>query len=179
MYKFFILFILLNFQYSFAQTNGISKILETKFNKVLDEQFATNYYKKEKIKLSADQLKNGIFNFETDEIYKVKDKEGKNIGYAYLGATKSKVALFDYVVVFDQNLTISNVKILIYREDHGGEIASKRWLKQFLGFKTTQTVTYKKDIAGISGATISASSLTNAVNNVLKIMGNLYELKLL
>ena len=63
------------------------------------------------------------------------------------------------------------------REDHGGEISSKRWLKQFFGFEKNQNIIYRKDIAGISGATISATSLTNSVNKVLKTMGALYQLK--
>jgi len=35
------------------------------------------------------------------------------------------------------------VKVLVYREDHGGEVASKRWLKQFSGKSKTDNLLYQ------------------------------------
>lgn len=179
MHKFHLLLFVFSIQFIVAQSSGLSKSIEVKLEKTLIEHYSKNYHSKEKVNLSPALLKRVNCNLETDQLYRIKDKASANIGYAYVGAAKSKVALFDFVVFFDQNLTITTVKVLVYREDHGGEITSKRWLKQFLGFNITQEIVYRKDIAGISGATISATSLTNAVNNVLKCMGNLYELKLL
>lgn len=179
MNKFNILFFLFFVQFINAQSTGNSKHIEIKFEKFLVEQFSKSYHAKEKVKLPSTHIKSGILNLDSDQIYRIKDNTSNIIGFAYLGAAKSKVAFFDFVVLFDKDLTISNVKVLVYREDHGGEITSKRWLKQFLGFNITQNIVYKKDISGISGATISATSLTNAVNNVLKSIGKLYELKLL
>ena len=57
----------------------------------------------------------------------------QKIGYAYLGTAPSQTKYFDYIVIFDDNLTIQSIKILVYREDYGGEIGSKRWLSQFIG----------------------------------------------
>jgi len=57
---------------------------------------------------------------------------------------------------------------LIYREDYGGEIGSKRWLKQFIGKKPSDKLRYEEDIIAISGATISANSMTNAMNQFLQ-----------
>lgn len=175
-YLFFALFFIYSVGYS-LQLNSIPKNLEVKLDKVLKEQFQDTHFTKELLLLSPEQLKEAKFNNESDIIYKLKDKAGKSLGFVYVGKAKSKVSLFDYAVVFDQNLTIANVKVLIYREDHGGEISSKRWLQQFLGFEKNQSIVYKKDVAGISGATISASSLTNAVNDVLKTVGILNQLK--
>lgn len=89
-------------------------------------------------------------------------------GYLYYGQAKGKAANFDYIVIFDKNLIIAKIKVLAYRESYGGEIGSFRWLKQFIGFGTESSVVYKKDIAGISGATISASALTRSVNKLLQ-----------
>ncbi|MDP2088634.1 MAG: FMN-binding protein [Flavobacteriaceae bacterium] len=178
MFKFGFIFFLLSFNYSFSISNTvIPKNLEEKLDKVLIEYFNGFYDIKEPINLSKEALQESKLNHADDLIFRIKDKKSNSIGYAYLGKAKSKVALFDYVVIFDKNLIITQVKVLIYREDHGGEIASKRWLKQFLGFEKNQNIIYKKDIAGISGATISAASLTNSVNNVLKTMDILYQLK--
>ncbi len=57
---------------------------------------------------------------------------------------------------------------MIYREDHGAEVGSKRWLKQFIGKSGDNNLKYQKDIVAISGATISAKSMTNEVNKLLK-----------
>ena len=63
---------------------------------------------------------------------------------------------------------------MVYREDHGGEVGSKRWLKQFTGATTSKTLIYQEDIVGISGATISVKSMTNEVNKLLKTVNILH-----
>lgn len=176
--KYAFILLIFFFNYSFAiQNTVIPKNLEVKLDKVLKEQFNGSFGTKEKILFSSEVLKNVALNHDEDILFSIKDLKSKTLGFAYVGKAKSKVALFDYVVIFDKNLIITQVKVLIYREDHGGEISSKRWLQEFLGFEKNQTILYKKDIAGISGATISAASLTLAVNNVLSTMGKLHQLK--
>ena len=95
-------------------------------------------------------------------------KSGQLLGYAYIAKAPSKTDQFDYLILLDENLIIQKAKILIYREDYGGEIGSKRWLKQFIGMSTGKQLKYSRDVIAISGATISARSMTIAVNNFLK-----------
>jgi len=90
------------------------------------------------------------------------------IGYAYIGKAPSKTDEFDFLVLFDTNLIIKKSKLLAYREDYGSEIGSKRWLKQFIGLESSSTIEYVNDIVPISGATISARSMTIAINNLLQ-----------
>ena len=81
----------------------------------------------------------------------------------FIGYARSKFETFDYMVLLDESNTIKLVKILIYREDYGGEVGSKRWLKQWIG------VSDRKDMVhAISGATISVDSLKNSINYLLK-----------
>ena len=80
----------------------------------------------------------------------------------------SKTALFDYLVLLDKNLIVLKSKVLIYREEYGGEIGSTRWLKQFIGKKGGDELKYGDNIVAISGATISVRSMTNAMNDLLK-----------
>ncbi|MFV8224733.1 FMN-binding protein [Christiangramia aquimixticola] len=89
-------------------------------------------------------------------------------GYVYVDKAPSKTAQFDYLVIFDKNLTIVKTKVLVYREEYGGEIGSRRWLKQFIG-KTSGDDLY--DVAAISGATISVRSMKNAVGDILETVG--------
>ena len=95
-------------------------------------------------------------------------KENTRIGYAYVDKAPSKTDQFDYLILLDSNLIIMKAKVLLYREDYGGEIGSKRWLKQFIGKSSQVPLKYRKDIIAISGATISASSMTRAINAFLK-----------
>ena len=89
------------------------------------------------------------------------------LGYAYISKAPSKTDMFDYLVVLDENFVILSTKVLIYREDYGGEIGSKRWLKQFKGKTENDQLVYGDDIMAISGATISVKAMTNAVNDLL------------
>ena len=55
------------------------------------------------------------------------------VGYYVIDKARSKFDVFDFMVVFDPAGNILQPAVLIYREDYGGEICSKRWLKQFIG----------------------------------------------
>ncbi len=120
--------------------------------------------------LSSKIQKNTLFNIVlNDEV----------LGYAFVDKAPSKTDEFDYLVLFDKDLIIKKAKILIYREDYGGEIGSKRWLKQFIGKRGNDKLIYEKDIIAISGATISANSMTIAVNKLLQSVSELQEHKVL
>ncbi len=84
------------------------------------------------------------------------------------------------MILFDTNFIITKSKVLVYREEYGGAIGSKRWLKQFNGHSATSSeLIYGKTIVPISGATISVRSMTKAMNNLLKSIGILQELKVI
>ncbi|MEO9894580.1 FMN-binding protein [Aurantibacter sp.] len=118
----------------------------------------------------ASLLENSFFEIYSNEI---------KIGYLYLGEAPSMKRKFDYIVLFNTDLTIKKSKVLIYREDHGKQIGSQRWLKQFIGLSTDDQPTYGESIDAISGATISASSMTKAMANVLKSVKILKEKQVL
>ena len=111
-------------------------------------------------------------SFNPDNFIKI-IKDQKHLGYFYFGKAPSKADEFDYMVIFDDQLIIKKIKILAYREDYGGEISSKRWLRQFNGLSKVDQLKYGKDIKGISGATISAVAMTNAVNDLLANLSKL------
>ena len=86
---------------------------------------------------------------------------------------------FDYLVLLDKDLVVLKTKILVYREDYGGEIGSKRWLKQFIGKTQNDELKYGDNIVGISGATISVQVMTNAMNNLLRSLKLLHDKNIL
>lgn len=144
--------------HSFGQVN---KKAEKELNSIFQAEYIT-----EPIKLSEQQKSGLPLKILDNTFFKVKNN-GQLIGYAYIGTAPSKDNVFDYLVVFDKDLIISKIKVLTYRENYGGEISSKRWLMQFKGKSKGDKLLYEKDIIAISGATISANSLTTSINKLL------------
>ncbi|PKA82070.1 FMN-binding protein [Ulvibacter sp. MAR_2010_11] len=106
--------------------------------------------------------------FGDGNLFKIRSN-GQFLGYGYIGNAPSKTATFDYLVLFDTNLIITKSKVLIYREEYGGEISSRRWLQQFDGVSpASKELKYNDDIIPISGATISVRSMTKAMNELLQ-----------
>lgn len=89
-------------------------------------------------------------------------------GYAFIGTAPSKTDSFEYLVLLNKDLIIVKAKVLIYREDYGGEIGSKRWLSQFISKDRFSILGYGKEIIPISGATISVKSMTSSINHLLQ-----------
>jgi len=159
-YKLVILiFLLLGSLNSYSQ---ISKKADREIKKV---------FSIEKYELSK-AVDHKIEDFLTKRLLKISNDSNK-IGYAYFGTAPSQTKYFDYLVLFDQNLIIKSIKILVYREDYGGEIESKNWLSQFLGKSIVDRFIYRKNIAAISGATISVNSITEAINDILSYLTQL------
>lgn len=154
--KFFYILVLISFQLS-AQSPRLLK----KATKLIEKTYAVDDI----------QLKHKEFqtNYVVGDFYKIIDSN-QLLGYAFIGTAPSKTDTFEYLVVFDLSLIIKKVNVLVYREDYGGEIGSKRWLKQFVGKARSTDLAVGKNIAAISGATISVYSMTNAVNQLLNEM---------
>ncbi len=160
MQKILILFIAISFSFL------IPKNLVKKIDKEIKSTFNITSFSKEMI-IIDDKVNTGLLvPFNDNNFYKIFTNQNF-IGYFYYGKAPSKTDDFDFLVIFDKDLIIKKIKILAYREDYGMEIGSKRWLKQFNDLTTGDHVKYQKDIKAISGATISAKSMTKAVNDLL------------
>ena len=96
-------------------------------------------------------------------------------GYAYVAQAPSMKNVFDYLVIFNKELSIEKTKVLIYREQHGRQIGTARWLSQFTGMNTEDRPYLGKEVDGISGATISAKSMTMSVNKILAVLATVKE----
>lgn len=144
-----------------------SKKIEILIKKEIKAVFKIKNYTKQAIFISQEINETIPIKITDNNLFRIKN-DGNLLGYYYLGQAYGKADYFDFIVIFDADLVVAKIKILIYREDHGGEIGSKRWLKQFKGTTIDMNLKYQKDIAAISGATISAKAMTNEVNKVLK-----------
>ena len=138
-----------------------------RIDKEIKSAFELEIYSIE-LKLIDSELKSELTsNFWNNNFYEIKNEQ-ELIGYAYIGEGFGKTDNFEYLLLFDVNLIIVKSKVLKYREDYGGEIGSKRWLKQLIGKSSKDRLLYGENIAAISGATLSVKSMTNSVNKVLE-----------
>ena len=90
------------------------------------------------------------------------------IGYMCLQQAPSKHDMFDFLAIYSSDMELLKLQILAYRENYGGEIANKRWLKQFLTRPTEK-------VQAISGATISVESMKMVVSSLNQKMKNWYQ----
>ncbi len=156
----------------------IPEKIAKKADKVIAKYYDNDNFTKEVIQISEDINLKTSTEFGEGNLFKILSA-GELIGYGYIGRAPSKTADFDYLVLFDLDFIITKSKVLVYREEYGGEIGSKRWLKQFIGkSSSTEELVYGKTIVPISGATISVKSMTRAINNLLKSIGELQKLKI-
>ena len=169
MKKIGVIAVLVFFISGFTTSNRVEALIEKEIKTV----FEIENYTKEPIVVSTDIIEKLPIKLTEDNLFRINKSEGL-LGYYYFGQAFGKVDYFDFIVIFDADLMVSKIKILVYREDHGGEIRSKRWLKQFIGTSKDMHVKYQEDIAAISGATISAKAMTNEINKVLKTINILY-----
>ena len=151
---------------AFSLPNNIHKKVKKEINKTFN---TTSFTLNPLIFESSDKV---VSDFSQDHFFEVMQGE-KQIGYAYIGSAPSKTDHFEYLVLFNPNLIIQKAKVLVYREDYGGEIGSKRWLRQFQGKPVETSFLLRQNIAAISGATISVKSMTKAINDLNQSMYHL------
>lgn len=149
---------------SFTISNSLNKKIDKELIKFLD----TKSFRKEEINLDKETLKQISLQISDGKFYNLYNQTNEIVNLLYVGKAPSHVSYFDYMVIFNKEDNIVYTKVLIYREDYGFEITSKRWLKQFIGIALKDNLVYKENIDAISGATISATSMTREMNLLLK-----------
>ena len=143
-------------------SNGRKK-LEQSISKIWKDKII----KKEEIKIPLATQKLIGSKIKDQSVFKI-IVDQKTEGYLFLDSKRSKFDVFDYMVLLNNDLTIKKVKILVYREDYGGEICSPTFLKQFRGKSHESEIKLGKDIQGISGATISCRSAVSGIKIITK-----------
>ncbi|CAN0628630.1 FMN-binding domain protein [Burkholderia multivorans] len=88
------------------------------------------------------------------------------LGYFITDAVIGKFQLINYAVAFGADGAIRDIEILSYREEHGSEIRTHAWRKQFEGKSGAAPLQLGEDIQGISGATMSCAHVTEGVKRL-------------
>ncbi|MCB0372182.1 MAG: FMN-binding protein [Muricauda sp.] len=169
----FVAFFFLGFR-----ADNITPKLQEKIDNAIQTTFEVEDFSLHLIEVTSDLDQQTPSALGGENLFKI-ESDGTFLGYVYVGNAPSLKKTFDYVVLLTPDLAVKKSKILIYREDHGRQVGSQRWLKQFIGRKSGEKLIYGEDIDGISGATVSAKSMTLAVSNVLESMKVLQDHNLL
>lgn len=82
----------------------------------------------------------------------------------------SKSETFTFLLYLDSEKAIVDVDILSYRESYGYEIDYSFFRKQFHGKRKPGELRFGRTIQNISGATISARSITREVHDLIVIL---------
>lgn len=76
---------------------------------------------------------------------------------------------FYMLSVYNLQKELVLVNILDYPGEHGYEISTKWWLKQFLG-SVEKKHQYRQNIDALSGATVSSQTVVNEINTINSII---------
>ncbi len=114
--------------------------------------------------------------FLTKFVYYYEIKENnKKVGTAILDNVLGKVKPITYLIIFLPDKSIKSVNVVKYREQYGGSIGKRNWLKQFDLKTIDNQLLLNQEIDGISGATISVKSIIKGVKRMLYLINNLEE----
>jgi hypothetical protein len=87
-------------------------------------------------------------------------KNSKPMGYMLIDNIIGKSFPITFMTVLNLDGTVRDVEIMVYREPQGWEVRNKSFRSQFYGKDSS---TDSRDIMSISGATLSATSITRGV----------------
>ena len=93
----------------------------------------------------------------------------RELGRFYADAVIGKQEYIGYALAVDATGRVLRLDVLEYRETHGWEIRNERWRSQFVGKSTADPVEVSRDIANISGATLSCRHVTDGVRRLLAL----------
>ncbi|MGH7699980.1 MAG: FMN-binding protein, partial [Gemmatimonadales bacterium] len=91
-------------------------------------------------------------------------------GYSLVTEERGKYRPITMLVGVDTSFRVAGVRILVYREPRGGEVARQYFLRQYRGKRAGDPIRLNRDIINISGATISVHSVNAGVRKTLALV---------
>lgn len=95
---------------------------------------------------------------------------GDKLGYAVTADEVGKFYPITFLVGVDIDLRVKGVRVLVYRESHGGGVRRMRFLRQYRGKSLSDPIRRHRDIISISGATLSVDALNRGVKKILFLL---------
>lgn len=160
---------------AFGYSANISPSHQKKISKEIAVLWPNTAIQIDELSLSETE-KDNASKIGIEKIYSLSNDQEK-LGYLVYLFVPSKLDYFDIGLIYGLDCKVKSMKILAYREDHGGEVGSKRWLKQFIGLGEDDPISLNEDIQGISGATISCESATKGTRETTIFLSKLTQSK--
>ena len=95
--------------------------------------------------------------------------EGTPLGRALIVEEIGKHRPITFVVGLRPDRSVEDVAVMAYREAYGGEIASKRFLRQYVGKRPGDELRTPQGITNVAGATLSVEAASRAVRKAQAI----------
>ena len=157
-------YLLLSFLLAGPIKENSEKHIFTQFSKEINISMHTYKLNKTTKTLVQNQAKQVFFK---DKLYYWNiTNNDTTIAYAFLDNVKGKSMPITFMVIMNLDGSIKNSAIIKYREACGGEIGNKRWLQQFIGKNNDSKYEIRKEIDGITGATISVHSVSKGIKKI-------------
>jgi hypothetical protein len=101
------------------------------------------------------------------------------LGYALIVDEIGKYHPITFMVAITPELAVKGAVVLVYREEVGAEIRKPRFLNQFLGKHPQDSLVMGRDLAAISGATLSSWAAAAGIKRALVLTEELLRAHLL
>lgn len=98
------------------------------------------------------------------------DAGDRFLGYGLITEERGKYRPITFMVGIAPGPEVKGAAVMVYRENHGGEVKRERFLVQYRGKTLTDPIRINRDIINISGATISVRSMNRGVRKVLALV---------
>lgn len=102
------------------------------------------------------------------------NKDGSVAGYALIMNEIGKEEFITFIVGITPKGEIGEVAVMEYRETRGGEVREKRFLRQFRGKKSKDSIQVNNDIENYTGATLSSHAIAVGVKKALLLTDIFY-----
>lgn len=151
-----------------AEGGGVAKNIAKKRDRSLARIFNDVPVHSDAVVLSAEQWMKLSDKILPQGLYSFTCEDGQT-GYYVLTSAMGRFESFQYLVVYEKDFTVKAVEVLNYASQYGAEICNRKWLRQFVGYREG-TLVYGKDIQSVSGATISARSITHHIGELTRTL---------
>jgi len=100
--------------------------------------------------------------------------KGEVDGYALIDEQVGKVLPITFITRLSPEGKVQTTEVMVYRESRGGEVKSKRFLRQFKEKGLNEELRLRGNIVNISGATLSSRALVIGVRRAIVLWNLLY-----
>lgn len=166
----FVIFIIFGSSF-ISEGKDLSKSILKKIEKNISREFKGENITREALVLSDVQKVSLKEKADKCTIFSLK-RGLEDVGFLVLTSAKGRIESFEYLVIYNSQFTVRSIDLILYSSNYGMEIGSRKWLKQYSGYSGGE-LKYGKDIQAISGATISATSLTKDIRILTELLKNL------